>query len=1126
MSTTYTPSQQNVIDIRGKNMLVSASAGTGKTTVMIERIATLIKEGLDVSQMVVVTFTNLAAAEMKSRLAVKLNEYSDDVRIREQLENLDNSAICTLHSFCSDLLRNYFYVVDVDPSFGILDNVTVNALKKSCLDDLFKYYFSQNDQQFRALYRIFATNRKEDNFKSVITNLYEFSRNIVDFGEWYKQKRQAITTHDENNPIQQILLQDISQNLTNFCNIFSNLADRCQQQGLSYVGDVCSYNAHLLEQIDKTNLAQALKGISLVEFLSMPRKNKSRRGNVAEEFDDKIRLDYKEVMEDCKGFLSNYRDLSHGQSLEKLWEEMDFSLSLCDKLVEMVQKFSQDFFALKKQRGGVDFGDLEHLTLQILAHSETLQAIKNRYKMIFVDEYQDTNPIQEAIVSALCSANCLFMVGDVKQSIYGFRGCEPNIFIQKYNNYKATKQGHVEELNDNFRSNYQILDFVNVVFNNVMTESFGKVDYQGSAQLKGKTPPTLHTPSVRVDLLLQSKAKQEPVWDFYDITADVADEEAISQADLVCKRIKQYVGMAYKDKDGNAKRIEYGDVVILMRSLTHKAVAIYNTLVENNVPVTANFKTEGFLNKEVRELVNLLRVIDNPYNDIYLVGTCLSCFGGFSESELAKIRLDTDGRVPFFDRLLQYQQLFDNQISAKINNLTQLLESLRFYSRGASVCQVLLQIIKQTNYHLYVQGLPNGALRHRKLNNFVDSLKDASFAQTIDKFLDYVDESQDAKSEEALANTNAVRIMTMHASKGLEFPVVIIAGTETRFRFDERAADRNLDLGIATKYYDFATMKKYPTLGSVACSLCNKIKQREEEMRLLYVAMTRAKFVLDVVGTITQNKLDGLAPIPNTAMCHLDWLMYALKQTYPNLSANEQKLCIEIVDEVVDEQVVTQDTLCEQYTDQQAVLQKLEFVYPFQNQTKMPSKIVSSALDKHYFDDEQLKPAPVLVVDDRNKVGTAYHAVYQFVNYDSNVDQIRQTILGLVNEGKVEEQHAQRLDVDLIFATLNNPQLRSIMAQGKVYHEIPFMLYAPYDSLAKDKRFSDKVMLQGVIDLLVVGQNKAIVVDFKYTSHPERIKQNYQYQLNSYKMAVQSICGIADVDCYVLSIADNKIIKM
>ena len=1122
----FTSSQQNVIDFRGKNMLVSASAGTGKTTVMIERIVSLIEQGYDVSEIVVVTFTNLAAAEMKARLAAKLSEKRDNPRILEQIEKLDSASICTLHSFCSDLLKNYFYVVDIDPAFTILDSVTVATLRKNTLDDVFAEYFSCQDDVFRRVYKIFATHRREENFKNTLLSLYDFSRCLENFSEWYQQKRNNFLEYSDDNPIVKTLLGDIAQSVQYYKSNMQDIALRSKQEDLAYT-DMFEHNAELLGNIRLDTLENALFDLAKVALQPLPRKAKN---SVFTEIEENIRQNFKDLKTDFEKFAGKYATLCRGENMQTLWEETAQSTVYTDKLVEIVTRFDELFFQAKKQRGGVDFNDLEHLTLQLLRDPETLAEIRSRYKLVFVDEYQDTNPVQEAIVSRLVSPNNLFMVGDVKQSIYGFRGCEPAIFVDKYTRYRETGEGRVEELNDNFRSNSEILNFVNILFDDIMTASFGKVDYRNTARLCGTTPPTLKTPSARVDLILKEEREQAEIDSLYDITADLPDYDGVEQGELIAKRIKEYVGMAYRDKNGKACRVSYGDIVILMRGLTSKAVDIYNTLVSHNIPVSASFKVDGFSSKEVRDLVTLFRVIDNPYNDVYLIGACLSSFGGFTERDLGYIRLDTEGRIPFYERLINYSVAGLNaEIVTKIKDFLEFVRKLRFYSRSAKVDELALYVIKEKDYHLHVQSLPNGGMRLAKLYAFIDSVKDAPYAQTVDKFLSFVDETDDKRADQGLSGGNTVRLMTMHASKGLEFPVVILAGCESQFNFDNNTVETNTDLGLAVRYYNFQIMRVADTLGATACGLFNKTKQREEEMRLLYVAMTRAKFVLNIVGSVTDRQLKALPKQPTRAMNHLDWLMIAINKQM-KLPEPANGLEINVVDclDVGESDTGKAGYLCEQTVSIEEVQRKLSYKYQYSDQTLMPSKVVSSALDKEYLDvtEEPHEEHMLNINNDRNYIGTAYHKVYQYVDYNAGIEQIRELIDSLVCDGKIEQRFADKLDVKLIHDTLNNPNLRKLLARGKVYHEIPFMLYVPYDMVAKDKRFSDEVMLQGVIDLLVIDGGKATVIDFKYTQHSDKVEERYTAQLNSYKLAVQRICGINDVQAYVLSIEDNKLIKM
>ncbi len=1119
----FTPSQKKVIEFRGKNMLVSASAGTGKTTTMIKRIVELLKEGVDLSEIVVVTFTNLAAAEMKAKLAEKLAEIRDGNRMADQLEKIDNAAICTLHSFCVDLLRNYFYVADIDPSFAILDTLTVASLRKNALNRLFEEYFSKNDEIFRQVYKIFSTHRREDNFRDTITRLYDFGQCLENFDDWYAGKRQNFLVPD-NNPILNFICRDVRQTLKYYASNFYALASRANDLQMP-AAEVFVCNADKLYALAQKELQGIFDGLCTLTFQALPNGSKSK----ADEFCQSVFNHYGKLKKDLEKDVKSYVSLCRNKKISELWQEMRLSVAHVDKIVELTKRFGQLFWEEKRERGGIDFNDLEHLVLQLLHDPETLEDIHNRYKHIFVDEYQDINPVQESIINLLAQSDNLFMVGDVKQSIYGFRGCDPTIFAEKYSAYKRGNSGEAVELNDNFRSNKQILNFVNQLFDGLMTEDFGAVDYKNTAQLCGKIEPVFCPTSVQIDIVATSKEPKEEAQGIYDITLYCEEQDGVRQGELVANNIKQYVGKVYADEKGNIRRIGYGDVVVLVRSMKDRAVDIYNALVAENIPVAASFKVEGYSNKEVRDIVNLLRVIDNPFNDVYMVGACL-VFGELTESELVYVRLDTEGRVSFYERLMSYADKgSDKSIANKIKKFLDFLKEIRFYSYSEPVCDTVLKIIEKTQYGLFVTGLPNGALRLGKLRAFVDSLKGTSYAQSVDKFLTYIDETEE-KDADVQNVPNAVRIMTMHASKGLEFPVVILAGLETGFNFRTHSLKTDGNLGIAMDYYNMETMRYARTFGSFACDLSAKQKQREEEMRLLYVAATRAKQALNLVATVREDALTSLPKPKNRAMCHFDWLHTLLYGKYNSHDPVFDGVNINIYKTVEKQEHREQPNLCEQTVSVEDVRRKTGFVYWHKQDVDLPSKVVSSQLDKEYIDlTEEPQPEIVLERDgDRNEIGTAYHKVYQYVDYSSNVDQIRKCITELVNDGKIEEKFADRLNIELIYDTLHNPDLQRLLAKGKVYHEIPFMLYVPYGELfASEKGVSeDNVMLQGVIDLLIIGDKHATVIDFKYTGHSDLVEQRYRAQLRSYRLAVERICGITDVESYVLSIADNKLIKL
>ena len=1140
--TPYTPSQRQVIEDRGSDMLVSASAGTGKTTVMIERIAELLEHEADISEIVVVTFTNLAAAEMKNRLAAKLASKRNNKRVVDQLERIDSANISTLHAFCGDLLRNYLYVGDIDPSYTILDvNVTAN-LRKTAMDEVFKQYFDEQDEIFYKVYKIFATGRKQSKFYDTLLALYEFSRCIADFNGWYREKRERLLNLDDDSDVIKTLFDDIKKNVAVFIGEFERLEQIAESEDLA-IASVIRQNADNLKAVRLDCYGHALYDLYKLSIINLGSRTTKGKTELQLEIEKAVRADFTSLNKKYDKFYRDIANLCRGLDMQTLREQVAVTVTQIDKLVEIVDRFDKAYYALKKERGGVDFNDLEHLTLKILDDNEAYQAIRAKCKYIFVDEYQDTNPVQEEIISRLSSPDRLFMVGDVKQSIYGFRGCEPNIFADKEKRFETCGQGEVVRLNDNFRSNVDILEFVNLVFSSIMTEDFGKVDYLRSAQLKGANLPVLpQTPSVRIDFVTPKprggqKIDDDEEVDIYDITAETDNSVIDKESAIVVKRIKEYVGMRYADKNGAEKIIGYGDIVILLRTFKDNAVNLYNALVSANIPVVANFNMDGYASKEIRDLINLMRALDNPYDDAPLVGVCLSCFGKFSESELGAVRLNNPERMPFYDRLKQYADNGgDLSLRDKIVKLLELLDKLRFYSQSASVSEVVLETIKLTQYHLYVQGLPNSVLRLRKMYNFIDTIKDASYAQSVDRFLSYIDETEKNTLSDSVGATNAVRMMTMHASKGLEFPVLIIADLQREFKHDYSQLRYNFDIGIAMDYYDFDAMTCAPTLTSKAVAMRNKIKSNEEQMRLLYVAMTRAKYVLNLVGAASLDDINKAPDDPQRATSHLGWLLYFIKNNLKltdNGSENvfkTDKWEINVYDEVKTDadseaDVDVSDRLIEQQTDEQAITEKINYRYPYSSQRDMPIKLVSSALDKAYIGVHDESEAVFVQDDDRNYVGTAYHKVYQYVDYDSDAEQIKQTIEALVANEQIERRFADKLDVELIYNTLHNPELRKVMSQGKIYHEIPFMLYCPYDKVAKDGKYTDEVMLQGVIDMLVIGDDSATVVDFKYTMHSDRVKDNYTAQLNSYKLAVTEICGITNVDCYVLSIADNKLIK-
>ncbi|MCM1042719.1 MAG: UvrD-helicase domain-containing protein [Corallococcus sp.] len=1138
----YTDKQKEVIETRGSNLLVSASAGSGKTTVMIERLFRLIKNGeIDLSNVVVVTFTNLAAAEMKKRLSDKLSAEKNNPAVAEQLEKIDGCSISTLHSFCCDVLRNYFYLVDIDPNFAILDDTTVGKLRSDSLAEVFKTYYDSDDEVFEMLYGIFSKKRNEEAFKAQLLKLYEFARCQADFYGWYGKSRNNMLCFGQDNVILTAILKDIRKNFDAFRQMWLNLADGFAQAGAQECCTVCQGNADGFA-IGNADLEKALLFTQEAQITSLPRKNAKREAGLDAETMESLRERFKSVKADCDDFLNAYRQLTDGKDYQTLLDETRDTVKFTDKLTEILFKFEEVYTAAKKEKGGVDFGDLEHLTLRVFGDEEARAQLREKYKLVFVDEYQDTNDVQEALICCLQNTCNMFMVGDVKQSIYGFRGCDPTIFLGKYRDYGLDgKENKVIELNDNFRSDKQVLNFVNTVMDYAMTEDFGKVDYAGTSRLKGAKSQQSKFPSVQIDVIEGEKREKPFAKGLYDVTVQTNDVKTFSRSEgeVVALRIMQLVGSNIVCSDGNVKRMGYGDIVILSRGMKDKALDVYNVLAEHNIPVVADFKTENHKNKEVKDLLNLLRVIDNPLCDVPMTGVCLSHFGGLTEQQLADVKTATaDYKFSLYERLQYYQSSHNDETADKITRMIDGINHYRFYGEGATVDALVLEIFAQSNYTLRVSGLPNGNLRLQRLYAFADSLRGKYYSQSVDKFIQYLDESAGDVADEGISRINAVRIMTMHASKGLEFPVVFVIGTNGKFVNDYPVVECNAESGLAMKYYDFEAMKVYKSLASVGVGLFNAQKSREEELRLLYVALTRAENHLFVVcSDCLRYVKNASGRPPQNAQSHAEWILSAMKHKYGDAFVDGfdgDGVCLTVWnrDEVnaVEAQAEADGLLCKQYTDWNAQLTKMNYVYSFASEKEIPTKVVSSALDKMYLDLTEEPPSAV-IADDFNKrgddtnrkLGIYYHKVYETVDYDADLPAIKSHIQSLADAGKIESEYAPLLDADLIYATLHNQQLRKLM-NGNVYHELPFMLNCEFDEIVGGKR--GKTILQGVIDLLVINQDKATVVDFKYTYASDNLEERYAKQLSSYGYAVRNITDIQNVECYVLSIADNKLVKI
>lgn len=1130
----FTKEQNLIIENRDHNLLVSASAGTGKTTVMVERIAKLIADDKKhIDNFLVVTFTNLAAGEMKQRLIQKLHKEKNNPHVAEQLEKIETSNISTLHSFCVEVLRTYFYIADIDPNFAIVDDLSAFSLQNDAINAVYQNYYKSGDADFLKVYKIFVRGRKTTKLTEEIFNIYNKSRCKADFANFYQETRKNILEIDlPDNKLAMAIATDIHKNLSQYVKSLEKISQQAQQLKQFDFAEIIEENKSQI-CFKECNLQFALGIANSFKGVSPPRRTAKEKER--EDFAEReiLREKYSAVNKEIKKYLDNFK---FDRDFTTLAKETKDTIAVLDKVVEIVSKFDQVYFEMKRQRGVVDYNDLEHLTLKILEDEEALQELKTKYKYIFVDEYQDTNNVQEKIISTLRGEKNLFYVGDVKQSIYGFRGCDPNNFVEKNHQYATEPQSKVIKLNQNFRSNNNILQFVNTIFKHTMTEDFGQVDYQNTAMLEGNNSESADFASVSIDIVAEAEKLETENLQLYDPTKmQDGDDFLMAEGKIVAHRISQIVGKTIKLDDNTTKKITYSDIAILSKSMTEKSLLLYNVLVQNNIPVVANFSSTSHQSKEIKDLVNFLKVLNNPLDDIAFVGMCLSFLGKLSHDEMAEIKIcSPKEQESFLEKTLYYAENFQDEKATKLQDLHQLVEKMRFYSHSASVDEVLLLLLNTTNYHLFVSGLPNGSTRVRQLYQFIDGLKNKQHNQSVAKFLQHIENAGEVKSDNSLASNQAVQFMTMHKSKGLEFPVVFLVGLNSQQIKDKESLQFNLEMGLSCNYYDFESMHEYETLSQIAIKSANAKTQKEEEARVLYVAMTRPKNHLFLVASGADKFIEEPTKLISKYNSHAEWILSALYTEYGQDFRNgfsRDGVVLNVWDKHnlanLESEHKEENLLCKQNDDLESAIEKINYVYKFAQNTKLPTKVVSSQLDKDFLD---LEEEPTYLIDPDNNLtmlGTAYHKILEIAKLDSTADDINEILDHLLDIGKVDKAVAELVDISLIVKTLNNQEFKNLLENGKIYHEIPFLLPISSTSVfAQQHNHDEKIILQGVIDLLVVKDGSAVVVDFKFIKNSFGAKKHYQKQLESYKMAVQKITGIEKVDAYIMSIADDKLIAM
>ncbi|MDN6161724.1 MAG: helicase-exonuclease AddAB subunit AddA, partial [Atopostipes sp.] len=892
----FTDEQWQAMHQSGNNLLVSASAGSGKTMVLVNRIIEKInnpEKDVSVDDLLVVTFTNAAAKEMKQKIEDELREQikidpQSRMKLVNELTKLGRANISTLHSFCSKVIERYYYLIDFDPVFRMLtDETEISLIKEDVWDELIEDFYEESHPDFIELMEAYAGKRNDDQITEMVFSLYNFSRANLNPKEWLEKLPDlyhlSSNTLSDSEIYQKYFRKQWQEDINYCMNSIKNILDEIgNEEELEPQIEILKGEYTHYQEIAEGLAADDLRGV--YELVNGDFEFKTLRAPRKKSISDELKEYHAQITKPQRDEAKSiYQDFTENFALSpkeqvKILQKMEKHVKILSKIT---QEFAKAYQGYKMEQKLIDFNDLEHLTLDILRSgdadrgSEAAQYYQDKFEEVLVDEYQDINAVQEAILSLVSETDedegNYFMVGDVKQSIYGFRLADPELFLSKYKSYENGLEGDRIVLAENFRSRKEILAFTNFIFKQLMDESLGNFAYDKNAELlygNKNFDKYESTSNYETELLLyekdektkQSEKKFDELNDRLEIHTKTSGE-ILTVASRIMELIDEGFEI-YDKKEEKMRPLEYRDIVLLTPTKKNN-LEIQEVFQELDLPTAINETQNFFQTTEVTIIMSLLKIIDNPRQDIPFVAVLRSPIVGLNEVELTYIRLE-DQQADFYEaaRLYAEADFIDRrniEVQKKVQDFLDNLDNLREYARRKSVVNLIAIIYQETGFMDYVGGMSGG--KQRKANLEALYHRAASYEKTAFKglyrFIRFIDKMQEkdkdlAEPTSILLEENAIRVMTIHASKGLEFPVVFLMDMSKRFNNRDWVGNYVLDreLGIGLKYKNPEQQVESSTLVDTAIKNIKKKTSYAEEMRILYVALTRAEQKLFLVGSV------------------------------------------------------------------------------------------------------------------------------------------------------------------------------------------------------------------------------------------------------------------------------------
>ena len=1211
--TKWTNEQLDAITGKDCNLLVAAAAGAGKTAVLVERIIRKITEKenpIDIDRLLVVTFTNAAATEMRERIAnaisVVLEKNPDSKNIQRQLTLLNKASITTIHSFCLEVIRSNFQSISIDPGFRIADETETALIKLEVLNELFEdQYDKENENEdFFELLECYGGNRDDQSLQDMVLNLYSFIQSDPWPEKWLDDMTECFNLPEGLDFGEtfwgKVLLQTVKLEIEGLKKMLTQAADT-----LNYAPGLEKYQAVLIEDLSKIDELSGLmkrgdgsavswdklfEAFQRLEFSRLPAAGKDA---------DKEKQEYvKKTRDDVKACIRKIQDKVFTTDSAETLKDLKTLYPMMKCFARLVSEFGERYAKKKSNKSLVDFNDLEHFCLEILSEKDISGAIKpskeascyrERFTEILVDEYQDSNLVQEIIINMISRTDTgnpnVFMVGDVKQSIYRFRQAKPELFLDKYNSYSMKKGDPFRKilLFKNFRSRKEVVDAVNFIFKQIMSVSVGELDYNDIEALNpgavfadnnveevyvgGETEFHLiqtggndNEPAGAGLLSGQDDEGANPASAIEQGNTD--DEEILDriqcEARLVAKRITELMqpdeqGRWFKVFDRKAdeyRKLEYRDIVILLRTTRNWSDVFMEELAMLGIPAFADAGTGFFKTSEVQVILSLLQIIDNPLQDISLLSVLRSPIASFTTDELAELRL-ADRKASLYDALNTLMVNGDSPASKKAAGFLTDLQRWRGMSLYMSTDQLLWQLYNETGYYGMVGAMPAGEQRQANLRMLFERAR--QFEETSYKgffnFVNFIDKLKSSRGDMGSAkilgeNDNVVRIMSIHKSKGLEFPVVILAGCGKKFNLQDmnKSILLHQDLGLGPDVVDYRRRISYSSVPKQAIREKIKVETLSEEMRILYVAMTRAREKLIITGAVA----DITKSLEKWAMCadvrdnklpafdmlksgrYIDWIGPALLR-HKKCSGLRDSAAIGsefrglLLDDpslwsirIWNKSEVTYDQSARQQDEtgfiawldgldnaeepdelQDEIERRLSWTYLYQKASKVPAKVSVTEL-KRRFDSSLSEDTgsipdylPVLVKKpmflegkkglSAAETGTVLHFVMQHLDYGMNDIEVQIEVM--VAKDLLTRQQAQSVNTHKIQYFLESSLGKRLLASKGLNREVPFNMEIPCHELYKDmegEAYKDEtLLLQGIIDCWFEETDGIVLLDYK-----------------------------------------------